>query len=101
MTKVIARQRPDGRWRIEDPPIEAASLEAAARRLRRVRKDVLLEALPALVGVAEAAAILGWDKRRVSTYVARGSFPEPLAELAGGRVWALDDVRAFADRRRA
>ena len=101
MRKVIARQRADGRWRIEDPPIEAASLEAATRRLRRAHRDVLLEARPALLGVAEAAALLGWDKRRVSTYVARGSFPEPLAELAGGRVWARDDIQAFADRRRA
>jgi SAM-dependent methyltransferase len=60
----------------------------------RVRKGTLS---PRLVGVAEAARILGWDKRRVSTYVRRGSFPEPVASLAGGRVWAEDDVRAFAD----
>jgi SAM-dependent methyltransferase len=60
----------------------------------RVRKG---EPPPSLVGVAEAARILGWDKRRVSTYVRRGSFPEPVASLAGGRVWAEQDVRAFAD----
>jgi len=30
------------------------------------------------------------------TYVDRGSFPEPLAALAGGRVWRRDDVEAFA-----
>jgi SAM-dependent methyltransferase len=52
---------------------------------------------PRLVGVAEAARILGWDKRRVSTYVRRGSFPDPVASLAGGRVWAEEDVRAFAN----
>jgi SAM-dependent methyltransferase len=56
---------------------------------------------PRLVGVAEAAAILGWDKRRVSTYVRRGSFPPPVAELASGRVWEEDDVRAFAAEVRA
>jgi hypothetical protein len=56
---------------------------------------------PRLVGVAEAADVLGWDKRRVSTYVKRGSFPEPVEELAGGRVWALDDVLAFAEAFRA
>ncbi len=57
--------------------------------------------VPTLLGVAEAAEILGWDKRRVITYVDRGSFPEPLASLAGGRVWALDDVLAFRDAFRA
>jgi SAM-dependent methyltransferase len=54
-----------------------------------------------LVGVAEAAVILGWDKRRVATYVRRGSFPEPLASLASGRVWDEGDIRAFAAAFRA
>ena len=62
---------------------------------------MFVEVTPRLVGVHEAAGILGWDKRRVATYVKRGSFPEPVAELAGGRVWALDDVTEFAERFRA
>src|SRR5918997_6772187 len=53
---------------------------------------IFIEVTPRLVGVAEAAEVLGWDKRRVSTYVKRGSFPDPVEELAGGRVWTLDDV---------
>jgi hypothetical protein len=60
-----------------------------------------VEVRPQLVGVAEAAAILGWDKRRVITYVDRGRFPEPLVRLAGGRVWRREDVEAFAVRWRA
>lgn len=56
----------------------------------------MIEVTPALAGVAEAAAILGWDKRRVMTYVSRGSFPRPIASLASGRVWRRDDVEAFA-----
>jgi hypothetical protein len=48
------------------------------------------------VGVSEASAILGWDRRRVITYVDRGSFPEPVARLAAGRVWRRDEVEAFA-----
>ena len=59
-----------------------------------------VEVLPELVGVAEAAAILGWDKRRVFTYISRGSFPEPIAKLASGRVWRRDDIQAYARRRR-
>ncbi len=65
-----------------------------AEQIWRLRKG------PALVGVAEAARLLGWDKRRVATYVVRGSFPKPVAELAGGRVWRLEDVLAFAGTRR-
>ena len=60
-----------------------------------------MEIIPHLAGVAEAAHILGWDKRRVATYVQRGSFPEPVASLAGGRVWAVDDVTDFARAFRA
>lgn len=66
-----------------------------AEHIWRLRKP---PAAAELLGVAEAAGLLGWDKRRVATYVRRGSFPEPVAELAGGRVWALQDVLAFRDR---
>jgi hypothetical protein len=62
---------------------------------------LVVEVFPHLVGVAEAAEILEWDKRRVATYVKRGSFPEPVESLAGGRVWALDDVIAFSRAFRA
>lgn len=71
--------------------------------LRRLAGDapLLIEVTPELVGVSEAAAILGWDRRRVATYVARGAFPEPVAALAAGRVWRREDIEAFgADRRR-
>ena len=64
----------------------------------------LRKAAPAagrLVGVAEAAAILGWDKRRVATYIRRGSFPRPLASLASGRVWDETDILEFAEAFRA
>jgi hypothetical protein len=94
-----------GRWfaRILDSP---ASIEVTGvtreRCLAELRKftgeDAVLtiEVLPALVGVAEAAEIMGWDKRRVITYIDRGSFPEPLTSLAMGRVWLREDVEEFA-----
>jgi SAM-dependent methyltransferase len=65
----------------------------------KVRKGT--QPVPDLVGVAEAATILGWDKRRVATYIRRGSFPEPLASLASGRIWDRVDVEAFAEAFRA
>ncbi len=52
-----------------------------------------------LVGVAEIAERLAWDRRRVSTYVGRGLFPEPVAELAMGKVWRWDDVKKVAVER--
>src|SRR5690606_11406555 len=75
--------------------------------LREVTGDdvvLTVEVVPPIAGVAEAAEIMGWDKRRVITYIDRGHFPEPLTSLAGGRVWLREDVEAYADewrRRRA
>ena len=112
------RQRADGGWHAsaDGHPVEVEGRdakecvrrvhEAALKLLPAVSWErgppaVFVEVTPRLVGVHEAAGILGWDKRRVATYVKRGSFPEPVAELAGGRVWALDDVVEFAERFRS
>jgi hypothetical protein len=102
------RQDPDGRWRAASADGRvAASAQSRESCLRSVRQQaagrtvLLVEVWPKLVGVAEAAELLGWDKRRVVTYVDRGAFPPPMAALAGGRVWALDDVREFARAFRA
>jgi hypothetical protein len=90
--------------RLGSEEVLARSREGCVSALRRLAGDdvlVTVEEAPDLVGVSEAAEILGWDRRRVSTYVGRGAFPPPLAELASGRVWRRDDVEAFArDRRR-
>lgn len=79
--------------------IEAPSRERLLAKLRDAAgSDAVLtvEVVPSLLGVAEAAELLGWDKRRVVTYVDRGSFPSPVAQLASGRVWLRADVEAFA-----
>jgi hypothetical protein len=95
----------DGRWFGLGPDggeVTAASREDCLRRLRAAagREAVLtVEVEPKLVGVAEAARALGWDKLRIFTYLGRGSFPEPVAELASGRVWRRDDIEAFAATR--
>ena len=112
------RQRPDGRWHAaaigHDVEVEGRDAKDCVRKVNEAALTLLpavswelgppvvfLEVIPRMVGVAEAADILGWDKRRVATYVRRGSFPDPVEELAGGRVWALDDVLAFQERFRA
>jgi hypothetical protein len=107
--RVTLRRNGEG-WKAtaDDPPISVTA-EARGDCIRRVRDAVLarrpngeapvivVETAPSLVGVAEAAAILGWDKRRVITYIDRGSFPEPVAALAGGRVWIREDVESFRE----
>jgi len=96
-----------GRWyaQVLDAPVfvevTATSREGCLRELRRAVGDdveLTVELVPRLAGVAEAAEIMGWDKRRVVTYIDRGSFPEPLTTLASGRVWLREDVEAYARR---
>ena len=94
-----------GRWfaHVLDVPayieVTATSRDGCVEELRRVTGDdvdLILEVIPAVVGVAEAAEIMGWDKRRVITYIDRGSFPEPITSLASGRIWLREDVEEFA-----
>jgi hypothetical protein len=73
---------------------------AALRKHSGNAGPLTIEVIPRIAGVAEAAAIMGWDKRRVMTYVRRGSFPEPFAHLASGRIWRREDVEAFASEKR-
>ena len=95
-----------GRWyaHILDAPafieVTGTSERACLDELRTLTGDevaLTVEVVPRLVGVAEAAEIMGWDKRRVVTYLDRGSFPEPLTSLASGRIWLRKDVERFAE----
>ena len=78
--------------------------ERCIEELRTITGDdvtLTVEVVPSLAGVAECAEIMGWDKRRVITYLDRGSFPEPLTALASGRIWRREDVEDFAREWRA
>jgi hypothetical protein len=90
--------------RVGEHEIRARTRDGCVSALRRLAADdaaLIVEETPPLVGTSEAAEILGWDRRRVATYAARGAFPPPLATLASGRIWRRDDVEAFArDRTR-
>jgi len=99
-----------GRWyaRILDAPayieVTGMSRHQCLDELRKVTGDdvtLTVESIPAIVGVAEAAEIMGWDKRRVVTYIDRGSFPEPITSLASGRIWLREDVEAYESDWRA
>jgi hypothetical protein len=95
-----------GRWyaHILDAPafieVTGTSRSTCLAELRKITGDdvtLTLEIVPQIVGVAEAAEIMGWDKRRVVTYLDRGQFPEPLTSLASGRIWLREDIERFAD----
>ena len=108
-TKRAVLWQEDDRWfaRLDGSPrtFKASTKQTAVAALRRAAgpsAPLTIEVTPALAGVSEVAEILGWDRRRVITYVDRGSFPEPIAALAGGRVWRREDIEAYAaDRRKA
>ena len=94
-----------GRWyaHILDAPafieVTGTSRERCVQELRNLTGDdvtLTIEVVPSVVGVAEAAEVMGWDKRRVVTYLDRGQFPEPLTSLASGRIWLREDVETFA-----
>lgn len=54
-----------------------------------------------VMAMAEIAEFLGISRQRANTLADRPDFPAPLAHLTVGRVWATEDVRAWAARRRA
>jgi len=52
------------------------------------------------VGMAEAADLLGVTRQRIHQYIQQGRFPQPVAELRAGPVWARDDVLSFGGTRK-
>jgi adenosyl cobinamide kinase/adenosyl cobinamide phosphate guanylyltransferase len=52
-----------------------------------------------LAGLSEAAAILGWKKQQISTYMKRDVFPEPYQRLASGPVWLKEQIVEYQRRR--
>jgi hypothetical protein len=113
--RVSMRQLDVDRWVASsdgDLPLHVvgASRDDCIERLRRSLDPrmgsgeavtLIVEVLPLVAGVAEAAGIMGWDKRRVVTYIDRGRFPEPIQALRSGRIWLRSDVERFAEEWRA
>lgn len=60
--------------------------------------DLETSNFPELVGVAEVAELAGVTKQRASKIADNAGFPDPMAELAAGPVWAKDAVERFLER---
>ena len=48
-----------------------------------------------LAGAHEIRELLGVSRQRVYQLAARPDFPEPIAFLAQGKVWAVDDIEQW------
>ena len=51
-----------------------------------------------LAGPQEVCEILGISRQRLQRLAARPDFPEPVAELALGRVWETEAIRVWAQK---
>lgn len=66
-----------------------ASKVLGVKNIEKINLDVL-------VGVAEAAALLGVKKPNfIRDYVNQADFPKPVAELASGRIWQRRDLEKY------
>lgn len=54
-----------------------------------------MEKQPEILGLKEAAEILGWKKQQVITYMKRGVFPEPYQRLAAGPLWLRKTIEEY------
>ncbi len=53
--------------------------------------------MPEIVGTAEVAEILGWDRRKVSVYYGRGLLPKPIQKLRSGPLWKRSDIEHYKE----
>ena len=53
-----------------------------------------------LAGVTEVGDILGVSRQRAAQLAETQDFPAPVADLASGRIWRVQDVRLWAETRR-
>lgn len=65
----------------------------------KIRQENVGRVLPPLVGLSEAAEILGWQKQQVTEYMKRGKFPKPLQRLASGPIWTYKQIEDYKDSR--
>jgi predicted DNA-binding transcriptional regulator AlpA len=57
--------------------------------------------LPRLVGAHEIRDLLGVSRQRVYQLAGQSGFPKPVATLAQGKIWAVDDIETWIKTNRA
>jgi prophage regulatory protein len=67
-----------------------------------IRRATLLASLGVspehLLGLSDISRLFGVTMRTTQKYVSRDDFPEPLGEIAAGRVWLRADVERWAKK---
>ena len=53
-----------------------------------------------MLGLAEVAALLGWEKEHVSTYIRRGKFPEPAQRVKATPLWTRQQIEEYMQNRK-
>lgn len=53
-----------------------------------------------LAGAHEVRELLGVSRQRVYQLAARTDFPDPVATLAQGKIWSIDDIEKWAAEHR-
>ncbi|MGI8362705.1 helix-turn-helix transcriptional regulator [Bacillus cereus] len=64
------------------------------------RQENIGMVIPPIVGLSEAAELLGWSKQYVSEYIRRGKFPTPLKTLASGPIWTYKQIEDYQNSRK-
>lgn len=79
-----------------------AMMGLASRSLSRIeiRDAALSEPAPVLVGLVEAATILGVSRQRAAQLAQTPSFPAAIQRLRATPVWLESEVRSYAHERR-
>jgi hypothetical protein len=51
-----------------------------------------------LLGLAEVSELLGWDKRKTSTYLKRGVLPEPIHIIKATPLWTREQIETYKEK---
>ena len=70
-------------------------VELETKTEARLEAELARPTFPEVVGVAEAAGLLGLSRQRLFQLMARDDFPPPMVRLAAGPVWLASSIRAF------
>lgn len=56
------------------------------------------ETIPVLLGVTELGEYLGWDRRKVATYINRDKIPKPSTYVGKRPFWTLKRIEEFTKK---
>lgn len=61
----------------------------------RQDRTTLRTGLPRLMGIGEIRARTGWSRQWTTNIVGQKGFPDPVYEMASGRLWLASEVEGW------